>query len=207
MKVRTKLVLACFFLSILPLAGIVLYSYQSSRKALESAYHNEAARMTRQMDHRLAAIRGDLQQRLAEVSELPLQTLPNGAPGSERIVVSDVLRALGDSARLVDSLELQPVTPPAPPQPAASLSAAHHASGERIIVRHAPAAVPDGRTSSPPNGRNTLRELVTAAERADDSDDGADDAQDDAQEPPEPIVIDIPSMPMIPRVTMTEEPP
>lgn len=38
MKIRTQLVLACFLLSILPLSGIVLYSYRSPREALDAAY-------------------------------------------------------------------------------------------------------------------------------------------------------------------------
>src|SRR5512140_891223 len=109
MKIRTQLVLACFLLSIVPLAAIVLYSYRSSRSALETAYHAEAVRTIRQMDRRLAAIRSDLQERLAELTAFPLQ-IPNGkAPGSDRRMANDVLLALGDSARLIDSLEVQPM--------------------------------------------------------------------------------------------------
>ena len=116
MKVRTQLVLACFLLSIVPLSGIVLYSYQSSRKALESAYHREAARLARQMDRRLSTIRNDLEQRLAEVSALPLPKMKRGETTPEA-VVDNVLLALGESANLVDSIELQPVEAPDPPDP------------------------------------------------------------------------------------------
>src|SRR5512143_2909828 len=103
MKIRTQLVLACFVLSILPLAAIVLYSYYSSRDALEAAYHSETARTVRQMDRRLAAIRTDLQERLAELTAFPLQ-IPKGAPASESRMANDVMMALGDSAKLIDSL-------------------------------------------------------------------------------------------------------
>src|SRR3954469_8756779 len=90
MKIRAQLVLACFLLSVLPLTVIVVYSYQSSRGALESAYRREGGARTRPMDRReanapprqmdrgLASIRGDLQQRLAEVSALPM---PSGGEG------------------------------------------------------------------------------------------------------------------------------
>ncbi|MEA2569447.1 MAG: hypothetical protein QOI24_1448 [Acidobacteriota bacterium] len=108
MKVRTQLVLACFLLSIVPLSGIVLYSYQSSRKALEAAYHREAARLARQMDRRLSSIRNELEQSLAEVSSLPLPNLPKGQMAPEA-VIDDVLLALGESANLVDSIEVRPV--------------------------------------------------------------------------------------------------
>jgi len=57
MKIRAQLVLACFLLSVLPLSVIVIYSYRSSRSALESAYRKEADARTRQMDRRLATIR------------------------------------------------------------------------------------------------------------------------------------------------------
>jgi len=113
MKVRTQLVLACFLLSIVPLSGIVLYSYQSSRKALETAYHREAARLARQMDRRLATIRNELEQRLAEVSALPLPNMKQGETTPEA-VVDNVLLALGESANLIDSIELQPVAAAAP---------------------------------------------------------------------------------------------
>src|ERR1051325_6058016 len=70
MKIRTQLVLASFLLSVLPLGGIVVYSYYSSRRALESAYQHEATKVAQQMDRRLTGIRHDLEQRVAELSGL-----------------------------------------------------------------------------------------------------------------------------------------
>src|SRR5205823_5348118 len=91
MKIRAQLVLACFLLSVLPLSVIVVYSYESSRRALEAAYRREADARTRQMDKRLATIRGDLQQRLAEVSALPMQ-----GSGSDRTPdVGNILMMIG----------------------------------------------------------------------------------------------------------------
>jgi serine phosphatase RsbU (regulator of sigma subunit) len=115
MRLRTQLVLASFLLAILPLTAIVIYSYESSRQALESAYRHEAARLTRQMDTRLAAIRGDLDTRLADVSALPLQMLPNSANGANsksQPVVDDVVMAMGDIGSLVNSVEFQPEREP-----------------------------------------------------------------------------------------------
>src|SRR5581483_3330369 len=108
MKIRTSLVLACFFLSVVPLGIIVVYSYYSSRHALQRAYHAEAVRMTAQLDRRLSTIRDELQQRLAEVSALPDPSEGN------------VLMTMGDAASLVNSIEIRPATPkpanvPAPP--------------------------------------------------------------------------------------------
>jgi len=110
MRLRTQLILATFLLAIVPLTAIVLYSYNSSRRALENAYRREAARMTKQMDTRLASIRNELETRLAGVSNVPLQSLPQ-----------DVVTAMGDVAPLVHSVEYQPeepeVAPPIPPEP------------------------------------------------------------------------------------------
>src|ERR1700680_3949986 len=105
MKIRTQLVLACFLLSVLPLGGIVVYSYYAARRALESAYHAEAQRLTAQMDRRLGNIRDVLEQRLAEVSALP--NLPN-ATSDQTSAASNILMTMGDAASLVDSLEIQP---------------------------------------------------------------------------------------------------
>lgn len=110
MKIRTSLILACFLLSVLPLGGIVLYSYYASRSALETAYQAEARRLTEQMDRRLAGIRDELQARLADVSQLPaLEDLDKGmTPGS-------VVTVMGDVAPMIDSIEIVPSPEPAPP--------------------------------------------------------------------------------------------
>src|SRR5213594_3561314 len=101
MKIRTALVLACFLLSVLPLGVIVIYSYYASRRALESAYHAEAARLTAQMDRRLGNIRDVLEQRLAEVSALP--NLSN-ADKEKAPVVGNILMTMGDAASQRESL-------------------------------------------------------------------------------------------------------
>jgi serine phosphatase RsbU (regulator of sigma subunit) len=111
MKIRTSLVLACFLLSVLPLGGIVIYSYYSSRAALESAYHAEAGRMTAQMDRRLGNIRDVLEQRLAEVSALPNLSNPEKEKSP---VVGNILMTMGDAASLVDSIEIRPMFHPRP---------------------------------------------------------------------------------------------
>jgi serine phosphatase RsbU (regulator of sigma subunit) len=117
MKIRTQLIIASFFLAVLPLAAIVGYSYHSSRKALESAYRGESQRATRQMDRRLASIRNDLDQRLALVSNLPAKQQED--IGANQPFVAKMVTAMGDSATFVDALEFQPVAPAAPVPPVA----------------------------------------------------------------------------------------
>jgi serine phosphatase RsbU (regulator of sigma subunit) len=186
MKIRTQLALASFLLSILPLAGIVLYSYRSSRSALEAAYHSEASRMARQMDHRLKAIRSDLEQRLAELSALPLQNLPTDAAPTDRHMTENVLLALGDSADLVDSLELQPMAPFEISVPAVRAIVAP--GGNHPPPQVAPA--PHGGTPPPAPVRNA--EIQSPAPPPPPA-------------PPEPILIDIPAEAKMPRFSMSEE--
>jgi serine phosphatase RsbU (regulator of sigma subunit) len=108
-KLRTQLVIASFLLSIVPLSAIVGYSYHSSREAVEAAYRREAATLTRQMETRLASLRTDLEQKLAEVSALPLHDL---GESTRTAVVRNVMAEMGDAASIVDSFEFQPFAVP-----------------------------------------------------------------------------------------------
>lgn len=120
MKIRTQLVLAFFLLAILPLSGIVLYSYASSLAAVRAAVEEESRALTEEMDERLDSVRRDLHLRFASLSEVPFATLlepgeegPGAEPLADRLVL-----AMGDVAPLIESLEWVPA-PPAPPAPRA----------------------------------------------------------------------------------------
>ncbi|MCU1244849.1 MAG: Serine phosphatase RsbU, regulator of sigma subunit, partial [Acidobacteria bacterium] len=202
MKIRTQLVLACFLLSIVPLAGLVLYSYQSSRDALEVASANEAARRSRQMDHRLASIRGELEQKLADVSALPLQSLPHGMAGGDRHMVDNVLLALGDSVKLVDSLELQPLAgQPLPPLASTALATATRFVRITATPHAAPHPAPSTRSvETPPVPPAEEAETLAVPKVAE-----TPRAPVAPEAPPEPILIDIPSQPVLPRYGLSDE--
>lgn len=120
MRIRTQIILAAFVLAVVPLAAIVTYSYHSSRRALESAYGREAQRLTKQMDRRLATIRAELDQRLAVVSALPIDTAATGDVGSS------IATVMGEAASFVDSIEFQPIRNPNPnphPEPRVAVTA------------------------------------------------------------------------------------
>lgn len=108
MRIRTQIILGAFVLAVVPLAAIVTYSYDSSRRALESAYGREAERLTRQMDRRLASIRAELDQRLAVVSALPIDAADTADVGSS------IATVMGEAASFVDSIEFQPFRHPNP---------------------------------------------------------------------------------------------
>lgn len=150
MKIRTQLVLACFVLSVLPLSGIVLYSYHSSRKALESAYQVEAQRLTKQMDRRLTSIRAELDERLASLSEIPIPHDQSTQEAASSAIFEEIMTAVGDAAPLIDALRFVPA-PPDPSAPAAAVvaeagpSAAPPPPGdaaEPIVIDIPPATIP-----------------------------------------------------------------
>ena len=126
MKIRTQLVLAFLLMAIVPLSGIVLYSYLSSLAAVRGAVEEESRALTEEMDGRLASVRRDLDLRFANLTAVPFTALL--APGAEGVasaepVVDSLVRAMGDLAPWVESLEFVPA-PPAPPAPAAARTAA-----------------------------------------------------------------------------------
>lgn len=198
MKIRTQLVVASLILSILPLSLIVIYSYESSKSALESAYRREAASMTRQMDRRLWTIRTDLEQRLAEVSSLPLHSLPKGDKSADPMV-GNILMAMGDSAALVHSLEIQRLVPPPPPSAekatagpavaarAATAAAASVAAPRPVAIAGSP-NVPGEAPPAPPEAPADPDEMTAGASLME-----------------EPIVIDLPAGPQIPRFAWSAE--
>ncbi len=180
MKIRAQLVLACFLLSVLPLSVIVIYSYRSSRSALESAYRKEADAQTRQMDRRLATIRGDLQQRLAEVSALP-------GGGEDRTPdVGNILMTMGDAASLVDSLEIHPMRVAVPAM--------------RTIVREVIANTPHPSRNAPPGVEEPAPPTPPAQATGDDADSDVEPA-----DAPDPVVIGMPPPPKLPKFTMSPE--
>jgi serine phosphatase RsbU (regulator of sigma subunit) len=188
MKIRAQLVLACFLLSVLPLSVIVVYSYHSSRNALEAAYGREADARTRQMDRRLAAIRGDLQQRLAEVS-----VMQTPESGSERTPdVSHMLIRLGDAASLVDSLEIQPMRVTSLPEP-------------KTIVRENVHSTPRPSGNNPPGVEEPPPPTQPPAAETGDESDASHAEPADAEEMPEPVIAGVPPPPRLPKFTMTPE--
>ncbi|HEY3571576.1 MAG TPA: SpoIIE family protein phosphatase [Thermoanaerobaculia bacterium] len=121
MKLRTQLVLAFLLLAVLPLTGIVLYSYYTSLRAVRQATEEEARTLSKEMDGRMASIRRDLGQGVQRIGGVPLQDLLNAAEakrqGKPDPLLGRMVLGFGDAAPLVRSLELIPM-PPAARRPA-----------------------------------------------------------------------------------------
>jgi serine phosphatase RsbU (regulator of sigma subunit) len=150
MRIRTQLILASFFLAVLPLAAIVTYSYRSSRRAVESTERRETQRMAQQMDRRLASIRTDLEQRIELVSALPVTDAGSSDVGNT------IAAAMSDEESLVEGLEFKPL--PVPPA--------------KVVMMHEAAPSKEAPPAPHPGG---------------------------------PMLIDLPTAPLIPRFVMSEE--
>lgn len=107
MKLRSQLILAFLVLAVLPLAGIVVYSYISSANAFRAAVRAESVEVARQM---LAGLRRTREELLGEVGRVGL-LLPFDDPQyvNREELAEFLFSRLGDEADFVDALELVPM--------------------------------------------------------------------------------------------------
>jgi serine phosphatase RsbU (regulator of sigma subunit) len=123
MKIRTQLILAFLLLAVVPLAGIVLYSYYSSLRAVRRATEAEAGTLKREMEGRLATIKSELGRGVERMGDVPLQVVVQAAKeGKPDAALNRMVMGFGEAAPLLDSLEFVPMAPhparsetPAPP--------------------------------------------------------------------------------------------
>jgi len=133
MKIRTQLILAFLLLAVVPLAGIVLYSYYSSLRAVRRATEAEAGTLNREMEGRLAAIKSELGRGVERMGDVPMATVVQAAKeGRPDAALSRMVLGFGEAAPLLDTLEFVPMphparaappaapVPPVPPAPPAS---------------------------------------------------------------------------------------
>ena len=121
MTLRTRLILAFLALSVLPLGGIVLYSYLASLRAFQEAVHEESSVLAEDMNLRLGGVREDLARRIQSLGDLDFDRLGWTTDGGSRLAREIALR-MGDAAGFVDALELIPEPAPAPAAPAGQVA-------------------------------------------------------------------------------------
>ena len=120
MKLRNQIILAFFLFSVLPLTGVTLYSYYSSRAAFRQAVEAQTTVRARDMERRMGEITDDLQHRIERVSDLPYWD--SLAPGAERTgdwneFMARLQTDLGSAAGLVDRIEFHSAGPLVPAAP------------------------------------------------------------------------------------------
>ena len=135
MNVRTRLTLAFFAISVLPLAAVTGHSYYTSKQALQRTATQKADSLAAELGHRMEWVTADLERRMDRVWPMPSANdapqmasaapVPPGRPlsGARRgadaprpVPTSDTMTGhvagvLGDVAPMIESLELVPATP------------------------------------------------------------------------------------------------
>lgn len=109
MKVRTQLVVAFLLLAVLPLAGIVLFSYFTSQRAFRRAVAAESTAVAAEMGRRLEGVRDEIRGRLEQLASLPMRSLlrRGGSDEAGRVYI-ELMARMGEVAELVDWLEFSP---------------------------------------------------------------------------------------------------
>jgi serine phosphatase RsbU (regulator of sigma subunit) len=119
MKLRLKLILAFFFLAVVPLASICIYSYWSSLTALRQAAERESQTLAEDMSSRLDSVSRDVNTRLGRLANLPFQP-PQSAQRSQQLDTAireqaqQFLSEMGEAAPFLESLQFTPADAPLP---------------------------------------------------------------------------------------------
>jgi len=121
MKIRTQLALSFLLFTIVPLAGLTLYSYSTSIRAFRNVVQEESTGLAKEMSHRMEAATHDLRQRIHRLDRRPFYELRAAeAKGKDQMhpadVYAQILSHMGDMAPYVDSLEI-PAPPPGASDP------------------------------------------------------------------------------------------
>ncbi len=124
MTLRTKLIIAFLLMSVLPLSGIVLYSYFTSLRAFERAVESESREMTEQIGQRMDRLKREFHRRIEDDWAVPFVEMARddaaGVPHQRMMKLLE--RDVAAAVPWLDSLEWVPEpaqAPPAPPGPGA----------------------------------------------------------------------------------------
>jgi sensor histidine kinase regulating citrate/malate metabolism len=108
MSLRTRLTIAFFAISVIPLSAVTFYSYISSERALRRAAEQQAATMAAELGHRMEWVTQDLGRRMDRVWPMPdlrqlASTAASTPPAAPRPDVSmQLAQVLGDIAPMIE---------------------------------------------------------------------------------------------------------
>ncbi len=125
MSLRTRLIVAFFTLSVVPLGAVTFYAYTSNVRALREAAEHEADLLAGELGQRMQLVTAQLSERvehLMDVAELqaaverasavrPTETPAAPAPNDAELIGNTVANALGEAAILLNNVELQGLIP------------------------------------------------------------------------------------------------
>jgi serine phosphatase RsbU (regulator of sigma subunit) len=162
MSLRSRLTLAFFAISVVPLTVVTLYSYNTSRSALRHAAEQQATNLAAELGQRMDWVTRDIERRIDKLWTAPAaeglwtrERVADGdvvglPPARAKHVPADVLAGelvstLADVAPMLERLEIEPqvaaapATPPAPgvkaPRQPATPAPAEGAAEEAALER------------------------------------------------------------------------
>lgn len=122
MSLRIRLVRAFFLLAVVPLTGVSVYSYVSTKRAYRRAMEAEAAATADDLNGRLSAATRDMGRRLERLGELPFGAVSAAGhaadPKATEALLAGLHKEMGDAAPMLGSLEFIPEVVPSPHIPA-----------------------------------------------------------------------------------------
>jgi serine phosphatase RsbU (regulator of sigma subunit) len=109
MSLRTQLALTFLALTIVPLGGLVAYSYHSSSRAVREALEEDAAVLAAEMDRKLETARGWVRERFEGIAPIRYESLVESAASIQTSAMERrVVAEMGGAAPLVEALEFIP---------------------------------------------------------------------------------------------------
>ena len=130
MSLRLRLIVAFFFLSVVPLAAVTLFTYASNARAMREAAGREAELLAGELSQRMQVVTAQLSERVERLMDVaePRARLatrerrrhwPRPARSNQPSFATNeetqVAQALGEMAMLLENVELRGLRGPRPP--------------------------------------------------------------------------------------------
>ena len=191
MSLRARLAFAFFFLAVVPLAVMTLWSYASTVRAFRKAVEAEGTALADEMGRRMDQVSRDLEQRLEGLGQVPFSDVLARPPGSDdpmaAKVADEVRDKMGDSADFLESVEVLPAAPapgsqapPSPPSPGWVVTFEQVAKGADALGRRIEKEIEEAQREGNPDERG-IEKARQAAEVARAATEMARSAVDAAQ--------------------------
>ncbi len=131
MSLRTRLILAFLLLSVVPLTAVTAQHYLSSLDTLHRVARRDAEQMTLELGQRMEMVKNDLSQRAGQFfvnNRAERRALPASGDGSRvvdlaSLATTGVAETFGETAALLERIELRTGVPAPPQAPAAGTRA------------------------------------------------------------------------------------
>ena len=106
LSVRTRLIIALLFLSVLPLTAVTLLSYTASVRAFERAAEREATQSAADVSRRMDIVTAELGERVDRVFVAAADPDPDPNPDPEKLRAA-MVPILGETASLIERIEFE----------------------------------------------------------------------------------------------------